>query len=134
MGIVGLPNVGKSLTFNALSKLDVPSKNFAFCTKDPNLATVNVLDKRVDHLVKIYEPKKKILSNLQIYDIAGLVRGASTGKGLGNAFLSHIQQVDGLFHVVRAFDDMCVSHEEGEVDPIRDLEIIHEELALKDLV
>ena len=90
MGIVGLPNVGKSLTFNALSNLDVPSKNFAFCTKDPNLAQVNVPDSRVDTLAELYEPKKVIKSTLKIYDIAGLVKGASEGNGLGNEFLSHI--------------------------------------------
>jgi len=128
MGIVGLPNVGKSLTFNALCNLDVPSKNFSFCTKDPNLATVNVPDKRFDHMCDIYKPKKEVMATLKIFDIAGLVRGASEGKGLGNEFLSHISMVDGMFHVVRAFDDMCVSHDEGEVDPIRDLDIIHNEL------
>ena len=125
MGIVGLPNVGKSLTFNALSNLDVPSKNFAFCTKDPNLATVEIQDKRHAHLCELYKPKKEILATVKIVDIAGLVKGASKGEGLGNAFLSHISAVDGIYHVVRAFDDMCVSHEEGDVDPVRDLDIIH---------
>ena len=125
MGIVGLPNVGKSLTFNALSNLDVPSQNYSFCTKDPNLATVEILDKKVDFLCKVYKPKKKVLATIKIFDIAGLVKGASEGKGLGNEFLSHISAVDGLFHVVRCFEDECVAHEEGGVDPVRDLNIIH---------
>jgi len=133
MGIVGLPNVGKSLTFNALSNLDVPSQNYSFCTKDPNLATVEIQDKKIDFLDKLYKPKKATYATIKIFDIAGLVKGASEGNGLGNEFLSHINAVDGLFHVVRAFDDECVAHEEGSVDPVRDLNIIHNELIQKDL-
>ena len=132
MGIVGLPNVGKSTTFNLLSKLNIPAENYMFCTIEPNLAKVEVPDERFDKLVEIYKPKKEAPASLNILDIAGLVKGASTGAGMGNSFLSHISSVDGIFHVVRAFDDEEVLHYEGEVDPIRDLEIIHFELMEKD--
>jgi obg-like ATPase 1 len=134
MGIVGLPNVGKSTTFNLLSNLQVPSSNFMFCTIDPNKARIEVPDHRYEKLVEIYKPKSKVAATLSILDIAGLVKGASQGNGMGNEFLSHIQSVDGIFHVVRAFDDDDIQHYEGEVDPVRDLEIIQGELMEKDRV
>jgi len=132
MGIVGLPNVGKSSTFNLLSKQSVPAENFMFCTINPNQAKVEVPDPRFDFLVKAYEPKKNYAATLNILDIAGLVRGAADGAGMGNAFLSHIQGVDGIYHVVRAFDDDEIQHYDGEVDPVRDLETIKLELVEKD--
>jgi obg-like ATPase 1 len=132
IGLVGLPNVGKSTTFNLMSNLAVPAENYPFCTIDPNLAQIHVPDKRYEKLLEMYKPKSEVAATLKIYDIAGLVRGASEGKGLGNAFLSHIREVDGLFHVVRAFEDDCITHDEGSVDPIRDLEIISTELIAKD--
>lgn len=131
MGIVGLPNVGKSTTFNLLSKQSVPAENFMFCTINPNKAKVQVPDPRFDFLTA-YKPKSNISPTLTILDIAGLVRGAAEGQGMGNAFLSHIQAVDGIYHVVRAFDDDDIQHYDGEVDPIRDLETIKFELSEKD--
>lgn len=133
MGIVGLPNVGKSTTFNLLSKLNVQAENYPFCTIEPNQAKVAVPDERFDHLVAQYKPKSKVSAVLTVMDIAGLVRGASNGEGLGNHFLSNINGVDGIFHVVRAFDDPEVTHHELTVDPVRDMEIIRDELILKDL-
>lgn len=133
IGIVGLPNVGKSTTYNLLSKLSVPAENYMFCTIEPNKAKVEVPDVRFDKLCEIYKPKSKVMASLTIMDIAGLVKGASANQGMGNAFLSHIQAVDGIFHVVRAFEDEDVQHYEGEVDPVRDLDIIQTELMLKDL-
>ncbi len=132
MGIVGLPNVGKSSTYNLLSKLSAPAENYMFCTIEPNKAKVEVPDARFDKLVEIYKPKKNCPASLTILDIAGLVKGASQGQGMGNSFLSHVQSVDGIFHVVRAFDDEEVQHYEGEVDPVRDLDIIQGELMEKD--
>lgn len=133
MGIVGLPNVGKSTMFNLLSKLNVPAQNIMFCTIDPNKAKVEVPDKRFDYLCGLYHPKSKVLASLTIMDIAGLVKGASQNQGMGNSFLSNIQAVDGIFHVVRGFEDEDVQHFEGDVDPIRDLDIIQQELMQKDL-
>lgn len=133
MGLVGLPNVGKSTTFNFLSKLGVPAENYPFCTIDPNLAKINVPDKRFEKLCEIHNPKSKVLAQISITDIAGLVKGASNGEGLGNAFLSHISAVDGIYHVVRAFPDPDIIHNEGELDPLRDIEIINFELRAKDL-
>ena len=133
MGLVGLPNVGKSTTFNVLSNLSVPAENYPFCTIDPTEAKIYVPDKRFERLCDIYNPKSKVAASISIFDIAGLVQGASEGEGLGNAFLSHIQAVDGIFHVVRAFNNEEVMHNEGDVDPIRDLEIITNELFQKDL-
>jgi len=133
MGIVGLPNVGKSTFFNILSKKGVPAENRPFCTIDPNTADINIPDARFDKLCEIHKPLSKVPAQLHVRDIAGLVSGASTGLGLGNAFLSHISEVDGIFHMCRAFDDTEITHVEGEVDPTRDLEIIFTELVLKDL-
>ena len=136
MGIVGLPNVGKSTTFNLLSKMaiPVPAENYMFCTIDPNKAKIEVPDDRFTKLVEWYKPKSKVSASLTILDIAGLVKGASQGQGMGNEFLSHIQSVDGIFHVVRAFDDEDIQHYEGEVDPVRDLDTIQGELMEKDKV
>ena len=133
MGLVGLPNVGKSTTFNILSNLNVPAENFPFCTIDPNLAKIFIPDKRFDKLLEMYHPKSEVGATITITDIAGLVKGASEGAGLGNAFLSHIAAVDGIYHVVRAFENEQIIHEEGDVDPIRDMEIIHGELIAKDV-
>ncbi|KAJ3095255.1 hypothetical protein HK100_005881, partial [Physocladia obscura] len=132
MGIVGLPNVGKSSFFNALTNSSAPSENFPFCTIDPEEARVAVPDPRIHILFNMYKSAKMIPAYLTCIDIAGLVKGAHEGQGLGNAFLSHIRAVDGIFHLCRAFDDADVIHVEGAVDPVRDLEIIHNELRLKD--
>jgi len=133
MGIVGLPNVGKSTLFNILTKLQVPASNFPFCTIEPNEARVSVPDDRYEWLCDFHKPASKVPAALQITDIAGLIRGASKGEGLGNNFLSHIRAVDGIFHVMRVFEDEDVTHVEGNVDPVRDLDIINEELLLKDI-
>eukprot|EP00250_Pteridium_aquilinum_P001922 c12127_g1_i1 orf=212-1396(+) len=133
IGIVGLPNVGKSTLFNTLTKLSIPAENYPFCTIEPNEARVNVPDERFDWLLQLYKPKSEVSAYLEVHDIAGLVQGAHQGQGLGNNFLSHIRAVDGIFHVLRAFDDPDVTHVEDSVDPIRDLEIITKELRLKDL-
>lgn len=118
--------------FNLLSKLNIPAKNVMFCTIEPNKAKVEVPDKRLDHLCEVYKPKSKVPASLTILDIAGLVKGASEGQGMGNEFLSNIQAVDGIYHVVRAFDDEDIQHFEGDVDPVRDMEIIQGELMTKD--
>lgn len=133
MGIVGLPNVGKSTLFNVLTKLSVPAENYPFCTIEPNEARVSVPDERYDWLVNFHKPASQVPAVLQVTDIAGLIRGASQGEGLGNAFLSHIRAVDGIFHVCRVFEEADVTHVEGAVDPVRDVEITTEELLLKDL-
>ncbi|XP_017768851.1 PREDICTED: obg-like ATPase 1 [Nicrophorus vespilloides] len=132
VGIVGVPNVGKSTFFNVLTKSAVAAENFPFCTIDPNESRVPVPDTRYDYLCDYFKPASKVPAFLNVVDIAGLVKGASEGQGLGNAFLSHISACDTLFHLCRAFEDDDVTHVEGEVDPIRDLEIIGEELRLKD--
>ncbi|KAF2791783.1 GTP-binding protein-like protein YchF [Melanomma pulvis-pyrius CBS 109.77] len=132
-GIVGLANVGKSTLFQAITKCHLGNPaNFPYATIDPEEARVIVPDERFDWLVEQYKPKSVVPANLTVYDIAGLTRGASTGAGLGNAFLSHIRAVDAVFQVVRCFDDAEIIHVEGDVDPIRDLEIIAEELRIKD--
>lgn len=133
MGCIGMPNVGKSSLFNTLSKLNIPAENFPFCTIDPNVARIPVPDARFKKLCEMYKPKSEVGAMLTITDIAGLVRGASEGAGLGNAFLSHIKAVDGLYHVLRAFENKDVTHVEESVNPIRDMNIIHDELRLKDV-
>ncbi|GAA5520669.1 redox-regulated ATPase YchF [Aliifodinibius salicampi] len=132
-GIVGLPNVGKSTLFNALSDAGADAANFPFCTIDPNIGVVPVPDKRLDNLYEIVGSEEKIPTSVEFVDIAGLVKGASEGKGKGNAFLSHIREVDLIVHVVRCFDDENVIHVEGDVNPTRDVHIIEDELILKDL-
>ena len=132
-GIVGLPNVGKSTLFNALSNAGAEAANFPFCTIDPNVGLVSVPDARLLNLAKMVGSKSIIPATIEFVDIAGLVKGASEGKGKGNAFLSHIREVDLIIHVVRCFVDDDVIHVEGNVDPERDIRIIEEELILKDL-
>ena len=133
LGIVGLPNVGKSTLFNAITKAGAESANYPFCTIEPNVGVVSVPDKRLDVLEKMYNTKKKVYTAVEFYDIAGLVKGASKGEGLGNKFLSHIREVSAIVHVVRCFDDGNVVHVEGSVDPIRDIETINLELIFADL-
>jgi GTP-binding protein YchF len=130
---VGLPNVGKSTLFNALSDAGAEAENFPFCTIDPNVGVVPVPDQRLDALYEIVESNEKVPTSIEFVDIAGLVKGASEGKGKGNAFLSHIREVDLIVHVVRCFDDDSVVHVEGDIDPTRDIHIIEDELILKDL-
>ncbi|XP_037551235.1 obg-like ATPase 1 [Nematolebias whitei] len=132
IGIVGLPNVGKSTFFNVLTKSQASAENFPFCTIDPNESRVPVPDERFDFLCQYHKPASKVPAFLNVVDIAGLVKGAHSGQGLGNAFLSNISACDSIFHMTRAFDDEDIIHVEGNVDPVRDIEIIHEELRLKD--
>ena len=132
-GIVGLPNVGKSTLFNAITNNHVEAANYPFATIQPNVGTVIVKDERVDNLVKLFNPKKTIYSTFEFFDIAGLVKGASKGEGLGNQFLSHIREVDAIVEVVRCFDNNEIIHVENSVDPIRDIEIINLELVMADL-
>ncbi|XP_067928820.1 obg-like ATPase 1 [Watersipora subatra] len=133
IGIVGLPNVGKSTFFNVMTKSAAPAENFPFCTIDPNEARVAVPDDRWRFLCDYHKPASKVPAYLNVLDIAGLVKGASEGQGLGNAFLSHIKQCDAIFHMSRAFEDEDVTHVEGDVDPVRDLDVIFHELRAKDL-
>ncbi len=133
LGIVGLPNVGKSTLFNAITKAGAESANYPFCTIDPNVGIVAVPDERLNVLAKMYNPKKITPTAIEFLDIAGLVRGASKGEGLGNKFLSHIREVDALIHVVRCFDDNDIVHVEGSVDPVRDIETINLELVFSDM-
>src|SRR5437764_9856269 len=133
IGIVGLPNVGKSTLFNALSGASVLAANYPFATKDPNVGVVPVPDDRVERLAALYKPKKTTHAALEFVDIAGLVRGASKGEGLGNQFLANIREVDAVAHVLRCFGDPDVVHVDGTVDPLRDKEVVDTELQLKDL-
>ena len=132
-GIVGLPNVGKSTLFNAITKQEILAANYPFATIDPNVGTVIVPDKRMEVLENMYEPERTIPTTFEFTDIAGLVKGASNGEGLGNKFLSHIREVDAIVEVVRCFDDKNIIHVDGEVDPIRDIEVINLELIFSDL-
>jgi GTP-binding protein YchF len=132
-GIVGLPNVGKSTLFNCLSNAKAQSANFPFCTIEPNIGTITVPDDRLFELERIVKPQKVVPTTIEIVDIAGLVKGASKGEGLGNQFLGNIRSTNAIIHVVRCFDDPNVIHVDGTVDPVRDKEIIDTELQLKDL-
>ena len=133
LGIIGLPNVGKSTLFNALTGAGAPSANYPFCTIDPNVGVVQVPDPRLDVLAEMYHPEKYTPAVVEFVDIAGLVRGASKGEGLGNKFLSHIRDVDAVVHVLRCFEDGDIIHVDGAVDPVRDLETINLELIYADI-
>ncbi|NYE25604.1 redox-regulated ATPase YchF [Pigmentiphaga litoralis] len=132
-GIVGLPNVGKSTLFNALTKAGIAAENYPFCTIEPNVGVVEVPDPRLDALAKIVNPERVVHATVEFVDIAGLVAGASTGEGLGNQFLAHIRETNAIINVVRCFEDPNVIHVAGKVDPISDIEVIETELALADL-
>jgi GTP-binding protein YchF len=132
-GIVGLPNVGKSTLFNALTRAQIAAENYPFCTIDPNVGVVPVPDGRLEQLAQIAHPEKILPTTVEFVDIAGLVKGASQGEGLGNQFLAHIREVDAIAHVVRCFDDDDIVHVSGRIDPLSDLAIINTELALADL-
>ena len=133
LGVVGLPNVGKSTLFNALTKGKAMAANYPFCTIDPNVGVVAVKDKRIDTLSKLYNSKSTVYTAIEFVDIAGLVKGASKGEGLGNKFLSHIREVDAIVHVVRCFEDENITHVDGSIDPIRDIETITLELIFADM-
>lgn len=132
LGIVGLPNVGKSTLFNAITKAGAESANYPFCTIEPNVGVVSVPDERLEVLQKVYDSKKIVNTAIEFYDIAGLVRGASKGEGLGNQFLGHIREVAAIIHVVRCFDDENVVHVDGEIGPLKDIETINLELIFSD--
>lgn len=133
LGVVGLPNVGKSTLFNAITKAGAESANYPFCTIEPNVGTVAVPDERLDKLAALYNSKKVTPTFLEFVDIAGLVKGASHGEGLGNKFLSHIREVDAIVHVVRCFDNENITHVDGSIDPVRDIETINLELIFADM-
>lgn len=133
LGIVGLPNVGKSTLFNAITKAGAEAANYPFCTIEPNIGVVAVPDKRLKVLHEMYNSKKTVPATIEFYDIAGLVKGASKGEGLGNKFLGHIREVAAIVHVVRCFDDPNVVHVDGRIDPLSDIEIINMELILSDI-
>lgn len=133
LGVVGLPNVGKSTLFNALTNAKAMAANYPFCTIEPNMGVVAVADERIDKLSKLYSSKKTIYATIEFVDIAGLVKGASKGEGLGNKFLSHIREVDAIVHVVRCFDDGSITHIDGSVNPLRDIETINLELIFSDM-
>ena len=133
IGIVGLPNVGKSTLFNAITKAGAESANYPFCTIEPNVGMVCVPDKRIEELGKMYETQKTTYATIEFVDIAGLVKGASKGEGLGNKFLSHIRETDAIAHVVRCFEDDNIVHVNGQIDPVGDIETISLELVFADL-
>ncbi len=133
LGVVGLPNVGKSTLFNALTQAGAQSANYPFCTIEPNVGIVSVPDARMDYLAKIHDPKKFTPATIEFVDIAGLVKGASKGEGLGNKFLSHIRECDAIVEVVRCFEDGNITHVDGSVDPVRDVETINFELIFADM-
>ena len=132
-GIVGLPNVGKSTLFNCLTNSKAQSANFPFCTIEPNVGVVNIPDTRLNRIVELIEPEKVVPNTVDIVDIAGLVKGASKGEGLGNQFLSNIRETNAIIHVLRCYQNENITHVEGSVDPLRDKEIVDFELQLKDL-
>ena len=133
VGIVGLPNVGKSTLFNAITKAGAEAANYPFCTIEPNVGVVDVPDKRLSVLGEMVKAKKIVPAAMRFVDIAGLVKGASKGEGLGNKFLAHIREVDAVAQVVRCFEDGNITHVEGSIDPLRDIEIINTELCLADM-
>jgi GTP-binding protein YchF len=133
IGIIGLPNVGKSTLFNALTQAGASAQNYPFCTIDPNIGVVEVPDQRLEDLYNLFAPPKKIPASIKFVDIAGLVKGASRGEGLGNKFLSHIREVDAIAHIVRCFKDKNVTHVDNDFNPIKDIEVINTELIMADL-